>query len=158
MPGQRAHALRRGRWSQPGGVYLLTFVTDGRQPRFAEWEAASRVAAALASTDAWQDTTLLCWVLMPDHWHGLVQLGGRESLSRTVGRARAHATRAWTPIGDGRLWQRSFHDRALRSEERMVDVARYVVANPLRAGLVRRYGDYPYWDAIWISPDAAPQM
>ncbi|RUQ45382.1 transposase, partial [Corynebacterium pseudodiphtheriticum] len=24
------------------------------------------------------------------------------------------------------------------------------VANPLRAGLVKRIGDYPLWDAIWI--------
>jgi hypothetical protein len=24
------------------------------------------------------------------------------------------------------------------------------VANPLRAGLVERLGDYPLWDAIWV--------
>jgi hypothetical protein len=29
-------------------------------------------------------------------------------------------------------------------------MARYVVANPLRAGLVKRLGDYPLWDAIWL--------
>ena len=23
-------------------------------------------------------------------------------------------------------------------------------ANPLRAGLVTRIGDYPHWDAIWL--------
>ncbi|GHD75401.1 hypothetical protein GCM10007164_27410 [Luteimonas padinae] len=159
MPGQRSHALRRGCWSQPGGIYLLTFVTEGRRPWFAEWDPASRIARALASVEAWGDVSLLCWVLMPDHWHGVLQLGSREPLSRCVGRARAHATRTWKPPGDGpRLWQRSFHDRALRAEERLVDVARYVVMNPLRAGLVRRIGDYPYWDAVWISQDAAPAM
>ena len=31
------------------------------------------------------------------------------------------------------------------------DVARYIVANPLRAGLVERVGDYPYWDAVWLT-------
>ena len=159
MPGHRSHALRRGRWSQPGGIYPLTFVTEGRRPWFAEWDPASRIARALASVEAWGDASLLCWVLMPDHWHGVLQLGSREPLSRCVGRARAHATRTWKPPGDGpRLWQRSFHDRALRAEERLVDVARYVVMNPLRAGLVRRIGDYPYWDAVWISHDASPAM
>jgi len=28
--------------------------------------------------------------------------------------------------------------------------ARYIVANPLRAGLVERLGDYPLWDAVWL--------
>ena len=28
--------------------------------------------------------------------------------------------------------------------------ARYVVANPLRAGLVTSIGDYPFWDAAWL--------
>ena len=48
------------------------------------------------------------------------------------------------------VWQQGFHDRALRREDDLVKVARYVVANPLRAGLVRKYGDYPLWDAIWV--------
>ncbi len=48
------------------------------------------------------------------------------------------------------LWQRGFHDRALRREEDLVKLARYVVANPLRAGLVEKLGDYPLWDAIWV--------
>jgi putative transposase len=29
-------------------------------------------------------------------------------------------------------------------------IARYVVANPLRAGLAGTIGDYPYWDAVWL--------
>ncbi|MNW20243.1 hypothetical protein D3C71_2205540 [compost metagenome] len=48
------------------------------------------------------------------------------------------------------LWQKGFHDRALRREEDLLKVARYVVANPLRAGLVEKLGDYPLWDAIWV--------
>jgi hypothetical protein len=29
-------------------------------------------------------------------------------------------------------------------------MARYIIANPLRAGLVDRIGDYPLWDAMWL--------
>jgi hypothetical protein len=32
----------------------------------------------------------------------------------------------------------------------VLNAARYIVANPLRAGLTRRLGDYPLWDAIWL--------
>jgi len=47
------------------------------------------------------------------------------------------------------MWQDGFHDHAIRKEEDLADIARYVVANPLRAGLVRRIGDYSLWDSIW---------
>lgn len=50
----------------------------------------------------------------------------------------------------GQLWQKGFHDRAIRKEEDLQAIARYVVANPLRAGLVDKIGDYPLWDAIWL--------
>ncbi len=32
----------------------------------------------------------------------------------------------------------------------MVQVARNIVANPLRNGLVKSVRDYPHWDAIWL--------
>jgi REP element-mobilizing transposase RayT len=50
----------------------------------------------------------------------------------------------------GRLWQPGYHDHALRREEDLVATARYLVANPLRAGLVQHIGDYPLWDAVWL--------
>ncbi|MEJ1380959.1 MAG: transposase, partial [Candidatus Sedimenticola sp. (ex Thyasira tokunagai)] len=50
----------------------------------------------------------------------------------------------------GGVWQAGFHDHALRREEDIIGVARYVVANPMRAGLADRVGDYPHWDAAWL--------
>jgi hypothetical protein len=48
------------------------------------------------------------------------------------------------------IWQAGFHDRAMRKEENLQAFARYIVANPVRAGLVNRVGDYPHWDAMWL--------
>ncbi len=44
----------------------------------------------------------------------------------------------------GVLWQKGLFDRALRREEDLKAMARYIVANPLRAGLVEHIGQYPY--------------
>jgi len=44
----------------------------------------------------------------------------------------------------------SFHYHALRNEESIKAAARYIIANPLRAGLVQRIEDYPLWDALWL--------
>ena len=39
------------------------------------------------------------------------------------------------------------------AEKNLQDLARYVVRNPLRAGLVRSVYDYSLWDAIWIKSE-----
>ncbi|TXK92695.1 hypothetical protein BMR02_16480 [Methylococcaceae bacterium HT1] len=48
------------------------------------------------------------------------------------------------------LWQDGYHDHAVRKEEDLLQIARYIIANPLRAGLVKKVADYPLWDAIWL--------
>jgi hypothetical protein len=48
------------------------------------------------------------------------------------------------------VWARAFHDRALRQDDDMLEVARYIICNPLRARLVRSVREYPFWDAVWL--------
>jgi hypothetical protein len=43
------------------------------------------------------------------------------------------------------LWQESFFDRTLRHEDDLVDVIRYVINNPVRAGLVEAPAAYMFW-------------
>ncbi|WP_244919607.1 REP-associated tyrosine transposase [Pseudoxanthomonas spadix] len=151
MPLPRSHLLRKHRFSESGRIYLITFATHRRTPYFSEHPHAAVVARCLNSPQAWPHGRLLCWTLMPDHWHGLLELG-TESLDRSIGRAKALATRQWHKALDCQhvLWGRGFHDRAVRKDEDVLHMARYIVANPVRAGLVRRVGDYPYWNAIWL--------
>jgi len=88
---------------------------------------------------------------MPDHVHWLVELQTvpLASLMRRVKGRSARAINRY--LGQqGAFWQAGYHDHAVRQEEDLLAMARYVVANPLRAGLVRRMGDYPLWDALWI--------
>lgn len=98
----------------------------------------------------WGDTTILSWVLMPDHWHGLVRLGPRDGLPLVVNRFKAITTKRLHAVLPRSVWARGFHDHALRQEESVIGAARYIVANPLRAGLVDNVLDYPYWDSIWL--------
>jgi putative transposase len=142
--------LRKGRQSIPGQVYLLTCVSAMRRPLFANPLVAEPVCDTIRSTTAWGDATLLCWVLMPDHWHGLVQLA-HDDLPSVMRRFKSLSTkRSLGPsCSDCRLWAQGFHDRALRQDEDLLTAARYIVANPVRAGLVQRVRDYPYWGAVW---------
>ena len=42
------------------------------------------------------------------------------------------------------MWQERFHDRGIRRSEKMEDVVGYVVANPVDAGLVADWREWPW--------------
>jgi len=137
----------------PGQAYLITTVCMDREPWFAQWPQASALSAALAAPRLWRTSQLQCWVLMPDHLHFLVALGDDEPLPKLVQRVKAAtASVANWALGRRRrpIWAPGYHDHALRRDEDARVLARYIVANPLRAGLVEDVGDYPYWDATWL--------
>jgi len=88
---------------------------------------------------------------MPDHLHGLFALGDTTELSSLMRRVKGQSShRIGQLAGRHGLWQKGFHDHAARRDEDIQNLARYVVANPLRAGLVNRLADYPLWDAIYL--------
>lgn len=95
---------------------------------------------------------MLAWVLMPDHAHWLIRLGESDALDAVVNRLKSASARGANRVlhRDGALWTRAFHDHALRAEEDLQRSAQYVVDNPVRAGLVERIGDYPFWNAVWV--------
>lgn len=141
----QSHRLRLGRMSEAGRLYLITGVTSGREPVFADLRHARILINTLRLEAVQNDVQTWCYVVMPDHFHWLMQLND-ESLAQVVGRVRGICARR---IGR-RIWQKGFHDRAVREEEDLKALARYVIANPIRAGLVDSVGDYPHWDAIWL--------
>jgi putative transposase len=149
----RGHAsLRRGRHSEAGRIYLVTFITRNRECTFANWEVAAAVARASLNPVIWRASRLLCWVLMPDHWHGLIELGELDALSNLVNRLKGSTARIVNAIHGrpGHLWAKGFHDHALRADEELLPTARYIISNPVRAGLVQRVGMYPFWDSVWL--------
>ncbi|MFJ2530771.1 REP-associated tyrosine transposase [Pseudomonas helmanticensis] len=145
------HKLRFGRYTEVSRIYLLTSTTYQRRPIFTNFALGKLVADQFRHAQDSGLVSSLAWVVMPDHFHWLIELR-RGSLSEVMQKTKSLSTKAvrQATSGNSILWQRGFHDRALRREDDLVKMARYVVANPLRAGLVEKLGDYPLWDAIWV--------
>ncbi|MFL9814573.1 transposase [Stutzerimonas sp. VN223-3] len=143
--------LRKGRVSLPNQTYVLTCVTLNRTALFTDWPAASSLAWEIHQIGQSDAIESLAWVVMPNHLHWLVQLR-TGSLGQLMQRLKSRSAIATNRLngGQGAIWQKGYHDRAIRNEEDLRNVARYIVANPLRAGLVKRIGDYPFWDAAWL--------
>ena len=93
----------------------------------------------------------LAWVIMPDHIHWLFELK-QQDLAGVVRRIKSRSTLVINRRRQSKeqVWQPGYHDRAVRAEDDLRKMARYIIANPLRAGLVDRVGDYSLWDAAWI--------
>jgi REP element-mobilizing transposase RayT len=147
----RSDQLRVGRFSEPERIYLLTSTVHERQPIFADVALGRLLVAELRSAQNDALVESLAWVVMPDHLHWLLVLK-RGSVSELMRRVKGRSARRInsTLKCRGRVWQDGYHDRAVRREEDVLPLARYIVANPLRAGLVARVGDYPLWDAVWL--------
>lgn len=146
-----SHSLRKGRQSLIGQYYLLTTATAERSPVFADFRAARCCIGAMGYQQQIARVTSLAFVVMPDHFHWLIELK-RDSLAKVMQSVKGYTARRVNEISgrSGFLWQEGYHDRTLRADEDLRRTARYIVANPLRAGLVERVWDYPHWDAVWV--------
>jgi putative transposase len=145
--------LRRGRYSQYRRAYFVTTVLAEREAvYFRDFYCARLAVAEMRALHDSGAINSLAWVVMPDHVHWLFQLGETRSLSEVVKSYKARTAHRVNGYLNrrGALWQKAFYDHAIREEEDIRGIARYIVANPLRAGLVKNISNYPHWDAIWL--------
>ena len=76
---------------------------------------------------------------MPDHVHMLVTFGPDASMKKVIRNWKRYAANHV-----GIHWQRDFFDHRLRDDESYEEKAAYILNNPVRAGLVNRFEDWPY--------------
>ncbi len=165
--------LRKGRFSVDGQIYLVTSITLGRRPIFSDFRLGRILVNTMRQYSDAGKVESLAFVIMPNHFHWLLSLTDVCTLQTLIGQikgASAHfmnqhlvgagsareevdGSRAEpdpTVIRSGRVWQKGFHDRAIRGDKDLRDIARYVVMNPVRAGIVKKIWDYSLWDAVWV--------
>ena len=111
--------------------YFLTFCTFERTPLFVCIDQAFVVCA---------------YCYMPDHVRFVVegQLATSD-LKHMVARAKQSSGFHFKRQMPHRLWQRYGYERVLRDAQETAMFVRYVVQNPIRAGLVESPSDYPFW-------------
>lgn len=82
---------------------------------------------------------------MPDHVHLVVEGTKEDSNLREFVRVWKQQTAFLAKHDYGlTLWQRSYYEHIIRSDESVDEKAAYLLENPVRAGLVVSPGDYPW--------------
>jgi putative transposase len=141
------------RYELPGYCYFVTTVSDGRHLYFQSPDLAQLVVETLAHYRDRSDYALHAFVVMPDHLHLLVT-PHRKSISdvmRNIKSWIAKEVRERTG-NEGAIWQVSFHDTVIRSDDHFRKAVEYIHWNPVHAGIVREPGEYRFssW-ALWES-------
>jgi hypothetical protein len=121
-----------------------------QQPLFLNKSLADTVWLTITDGVFSREAGLMAACLMSDHVHLL--LGVKESnLVDLIGRWKRFTQKTASNVNyKDKLWQRSFYDHALRREEQVNVVARYIYENPTRAVLTTENKDYPYRWHAWL--------
>ncbi|PYJ40367.1 MAG: hypothetical protein DME86_12375 [Verrucomicrobia bacterium] len=120
-------------------VYFITFCVQARIPVLANDKAFAVLRDIAGRPGIWR---IIAAVVMPDHVHLLGAPAERDApvgaLSATVKRAIRRSLQAtWQ-------WQPGCFDRLLRSDESADEKWNYIRDDPVRAGLVNHWSDWPY--------------
>jgi putative transposase len=122
----------------------LTLTCAERRTAFAKKGFVESCIETLRTCAEKHGFAVLAYCFMPDHLHLLVEGGAGSDAQQFVKDFRQRTGYAYRRVSGEPLWQKSYYDHVLRKEEDVREAARYVLGNPVRAGLVLAAKDHPY--------------
>ena len=125
-------------------AYFVTSVTQDRVKAFDLNDFGPFVAKALVEIAAQFQFEVSAYSVMPDHVHFLVSAKAEGADFKGMVKSWKQRTGyAWSRRRGCKLWQHGYWERVLRDNDNPLSVCRYIIENPVRAGLVSKAVDYP---------------
>jgi len=129
--------------------YSLTFCTFARANHFTDARRVGVAFEQIVRSAADERMAIVTYCFMPDHLHLLTEgLSESTDCLAFISRAKQLSGFHFKRAHGKRLWQRYGYERVLRDDESTLAVARYILENPVRAGLVERVEDYPFLGSL----------
>ena len=123
----------------------ITISTANRQPIFAKAEFTESCIEILKEYSLKHAMRCHVFCFMPDHIHLLVEATPTKSLIAIAQELKGLWTKVtWQHGFNGVIFQKSFFDHFLRKDEDIVMVVKYILNNPVRAGLVVKWQEYAF--------------
>ncbi|HUT11013.1 MAG TPA: transposase [Thermoguttaceae bacterium] len=147
------------RWFVPGGMFFFTVVTYGRRPILGTDAARQFLRSAVETIRKNRPFELFATVLLPDHWHLIMQLPPddddystrmkriKEEFTKlwlAAGLVEAQVTAAQAEKGARGIWQPRFWEHTIQDEEDLERCTDYIHWNPRKHRLVPRVADWPW--------------
>jgi len=139
--------------------YFITINVYKKQRLFTQKNITDSLVKYLKEITEKDNFDIMTYCFMPTHVH-LVLFGKNDDsdLCKFVKDFKQVTGYNYKQTFKNKLWVISFHDRVLRKEQNIKTLCRYVLKNPVRAGLVKSILDYPYSGSfIWKLADLAQE-
>ncbi len=140
-------------FDKPWAIYAVTVTTKNFRVLTPEARTITLNAIRHFHGDRYE---LFCACVMPDHFHFILQPWIKErdengesvfwSLSDLLHSIKSFSAKEINKAEgtEGTVWERERHDRYMRSDRDLNEKYRYIMENPLRAGLVEDFNQYEW--------------
>ena len=151
LPESRSERGSRGgshvlpHWVKPDATFFLTVNCrergENQLPREGMAERLFSSISHYHQAERWWPQIVL---LMPDHLHALISFSWREGqgINAVLGDWKRYTARAFRIE-----WQRDFFEHRIRNDIDHQDKWAYIRENPVRAGLVKEFHEWPH---VWF--------
>jgi putative transposase len=148
--GYGQHMPRPPRLQAPGATYHVTTRGNRKQEIFTDARDRLRFLQLLEEVVELLGWRCHTYCLMTNHYHLLLQT---QEADISQGMHRLNGVYAkwfnWRHGYEGHLFERRFHDELVEGHAHLPELTRYIVLNPVRAGIVGTAGRW-----TWSSYDA----
>jgi len=145
----------------PGALYHVTSRGDRREPIVEDDEDRASWVAVLGEACVRFDWRVHAWCLMTNHYHLLL-----ETPQGNLSAGMRHLNGVWSQCSNrrhrrvGHVFQGRYKAILVERESYLLELSRYVVLNPVRAGMVADAADYPWssYPAMLARSDRYPPV
>jgi len=129
----------------PGGIYHVIARGVDRRRIFVDDTDYERYTGLLATVVRRQGWHLLCYCLMPNHVHLLIETP-ETNLGNGMQWLQSRYALAFNErhVRVGHLFEAPYKSPLVTTDQQLVTTVGYIVANPLAAALCRRVTDWPW--------------
>jgi putative transposase len=129
------------------GYYLITAANFEHAPVMDSPDRRTEFEMLLLGAIRRIQAELIAWVVLPNHYHILVDIESLDLVSATLKHLHGATSRQWDIeddlTGQRRVWYK-FSDRMIRSEKQLHQTFNYIHYNPIKHGYANDYYEWPW--------------
>lgn len=149
MLHQQAREARFSGMQIPPTLCFATIFTNGQEPVFEDFEQGRAVVSEIRRQHEAGQVDSFAFVVMPNQLLWLFALGSAESTESAIDTLKQETARVINNGTAKDLWEAGFLKHESDQGQDLIDIARFIINNPVREGLARDIGDYALWDSAW---------
>ena len=125
--------------------YFITIRSQGFKHHFVNHQVVAKIIDILKNAAQQKGFLVWAYCFMPDHVHLLIEGANSDAdMKGFVISFKQKSAHWFKSIYGVKLWAANYYEHVLRNDEATMAVARYIIQNPVRKGVVDDCSSYPY--------------